>query len=208
MPTLYMVQLGGRPKGRLIEQHDMFFGVANNLIELIPAINEHWPEVKNKWHIDSYREVTSVGGYHIDWAIKEDLTTSNETGAGDEILGEESDKVSLKLYFINLGGYLPNDFEEYHHKLLIVAPTQAEAIRQAKQSDFYKQFTFNDKETPFNAASHIDDKLQVDIDEIYNVNKLLSAGNLQITADTTGAEPTEDKCYIGYLSIKNLRKLQ
>ena len=199
MPTVFMVQLGGRPKGRLIEQHDMFFGVADMLIELIPAINEHWPEVKNKWHIDSYRKVTSVGGYHIDWVAKTDSDAAPISTA--------SAAADLKLYFINLGGYLPDDFEEYHHKLLIVAPTQAEAVKQAKQSDFYKQFTFKDKDTPFNAASHIDDKLLVDVDEIYNVNELLGAGSLQISIDNTAVERIEDKSYIGYLSIKNLKKL-
>lgn len=199
MPTVFMVQLGGRPKGRLIEQHDMFFGVADTLIELIPAINEHWPEVKNKWHIDSYRKVTSVGGYHIDWVA--------ETDSDAAPISTASAAADLKLYFINLGGYLPDDFEEYHHKLLIVAPTQAEAVKQAKQSDFYKQFTFKDKDTPFNAASHIDDKLLVDVDEIYNVNELLGAGSLQISIDKTAVERIEDKSYIGYLSIKNLKKL-
>ncbi len=200
MPTVFMVQLGGRPKGRLIEQHDMFFGVADTLIELIPAINQHWPEVKDKWHIDSYRKVTSVGGYHIDWVAKIDSDAAPISNAGDA--------ADLKLYFINLGGYLPDDFEEYHHKLLIVAPTQAEAVKQAKQSDFYKRFTFKDKDTPFNAASHIDDKLLVDVDEIHNVNELLGAGRLQISLDKTAVERTEDKAYIGYLSIKNLRDLQ
>ena len=200
MATLFMVQLGGRPKGRLIEQHDMFFGVADELIELIPAINEHWPEVKNKWHVDSYRAVTRVGGYRIDWVSQDESDSANENQADDA--------TNLKLFFINLGGYLPDDFEEYHHKLLIVAPTQAEAIKQAKQSDFYKKYSFKDKDTPFNAASHIDDKHQVDIDEIYDVNELLPAGSLQITADTTDVPPIEDKSYIGYLSIKNLRKLQ
>lgn len=43
MLTLFMVQLGGRPKGRLIEQHDVFFGVANQMSELIDDINNHWP---------------------------------------------------------------------------------------------------------------------------------------------------------------------
>ena len=200
MATLFMVQLGGRPKGRLIEQHDMFFGVADELIELIPAINEHWPEVKNKWHVDSYRAVTRVGGYRIDWVSQDESDSANENQADDA--------TNLKLFFINLGGYLPDDFEEYHHKLLIVAPSQAEAIKQAKQSDFYKKYSFKDKDTPFNAASHIDDKHQVDIDEIYDVNELLPAGSLQITADTTDVPPIEDKSYIGYLSIKNLRKLQ
>lgn len=123
MPTLYMIQLGGRPKGRLIEQHDIFFGVANQVNELIADINNHWPEVKNKWHIDSYRAISKVDNY----AIK--LVESNiQTECAND----------LKLFFINLGGYQQGSFEEFHYKLLIVADSQADAVKQAKQSEFYK----------------------------------------------------------------------
>ena len=65
MLTLFMVQLGARPNGRLIEQHDIFFGVANQVSELIDDINQHWSEVKNKWHIDSYRAISKVDNYAI-----------------------------------------------------------------------------------------------------------------------------------------------
>ena len=196
MPTLFMVQLGGRPKGRLIEQHDIFFGVANQVRELVDDINHHWPEVKKKWHIDSYRAITKVGNHTVK-LIESNNQTANDNG--------------LKLFFINLGGYQQGSFEEFHHKLLIVAATQAEAIKQAKQSTFYKEFTFKDKDSPFNAASHIDDKFQVDIDDIYDVNDLVS--NIQILIEPTIhnshelANADEDKEYVGYLSIKNLRKL-
>lgn len=195
MPTLYMVQLGGRPKGRLIEQHDIFFGVAGQLPELITDINNHWSEVKNKWHIDSYRAVTKVDNY----AIK--LVEANE---------KVENSSNLKLFFINLGGYQQGSFEEFHYKLLVVATSQADAIKQAKQSAFYKQFTFKDKDSPFNAASHIDDKFEVDVDDIYNINDLIS--NVQLLIEPiinteNGLETEEDKEYVGYLSIKNLRKL-
>jgi len=196
MPTLFMVQLGGRPKGRLIEQHDILFGVANQVSELIDDINNHWPEVNNKWHIDSYRAITKVGNHTVK------LIESDNQAANDNV---------LKLFFINLGGYQQGSFEEFHHKLLIVAATQAEAIKQAKQSEFYQQFTYKDKDTPFNAASHIDDKFEVDIDDIYNVNDLVS--NIQILIEPRIhnshelANADEDKEYVGYLSIKNLRKL-
>lgn len=195
MPTLFMVQLGGRPKGRLIEQHDMFFGVANQVSELIEDINHHWPEVKNKWHIDSYRAITKVGNHSI--KLVESATSDGNNG--------------LKLFFINLGGYQQGSFEEFHYKLLIVAATQADAVKQAKQSAFYREFTFKDKDSPFNAASHIDDKFAVDIDDIYNVNDLIS--NLQILIEPIAHDSHElvntddDKEYVGYLSIKNLRKL-
>ena len=196
MPTLYMVQLSGRPKGRLIEQHDIFFGVAGKVNELIDDINNHWPEVKNKWHIDSYRAVTKVDGYTIR------LVEANE---------QVADSSDLKLFFINLGGYQQGSFEEFHYKLLVVAASQADAIKQAKQSAFYKEFTFKDKDSPFNAASHIDDKFEVDIDDIYNVNDLISDVQLVIAPmiDTSddSISTSEDKEYVGYLSIKNLRKL-
>ena len=195
MLTLFMVQLGGRPKGRLIEQHDMFFGVANQVSELIDDINQHWPEVKNKWHIDSYRAISKVDNY----AIK--LVESNDQAESTN---------DLKLFFINLGGYQRGSFEEFHYKLLIVAATQTDAIKQAKQSEFYKAFTYKDKESPFNAASHIDDKFEVDIDDIYNVNDLISNVRLLIEPISNKSHElahADDKEYVGYLSIKNLRKL-
>ena len=195
MLTLFMVQLGGRPKGRLIEQHDIFFGVAKQVSELIDDINHHWPEVKNKWHIDSYRAISKVDNY----AIKLVESSSQAESAND-----------LKLFFINLGGYQRGSFEEFHYKLLIVAATQADAIKQAKQSQFYKQFTYEDKDSPFNAASHIDDKFEVDIDNIYNVNDLISNVRLLIEPmanDSHELVNADDKEYVGYLSIKNLRKL-
>ena len=195
MPTLFMVQLGGRPKGRLIEQHDIFFGIANQVSELVDDINQHWPAVKNKWHIDSYRAISKVDNY----AIKLVESSSQAESAND-----------LKLFFINLGGYQRGSFEEFHYKLLTVAATQADAIKQAKQSEFYKAFTYKDKESPFNAASHIDDKFEVDIDDIYNINDLIS--NIQLLIEPITNESHElvnadDKEYVGYLSIKNLRKL-
>lgn len=199
MPTLFMIKIGARPKGRLIEQHDMFFGVGTHIGDFVDAINGHWPEVKNKWHLDAYRQVTIVDDYRIQW---------------QPMTYNQNNDNPLKLFFINLGGYLVGEFEEFHHKLLIVAPSQADAIKQAKQSRFYQQYSFKDKNTPFNAASHIDDKQQVDIDEIYDVNDLLTGGHLLITplttvldANTLDSEISQDVAYIGYLSLKKLKNL-
>ncbi|WP_228138827.1 DUF1543 domain-containing protein [Psychrobacter sp. P2G3] len=95
MLTLFMVQLGGRPKGRLIEQHDIFFGVANQVSELVADINSHWPEVKNKWHIDSYRAISKVDNYSIKL-----VESNNQVESAN----------GLKLFFINLGGYQQGSF--------------------------------------------------------------------------------------------------
>lgn len=204
MPTLFMVQLGARPKGRLIEQHDIFFGVGEKLGALIPAINNHWPEVKNKWHIDSYQALTHVMGvdekyYKISWSVDEPKDhTQNQEAQPQE---------SAKLYFINLGGYQQGSIEEFHHKLLVVAPTESAAKAYARKTKFYKDFSYSDKDTPFNGASHIDDKLCVDVDEIYDVSGLISSGRLFIEPLAEDIEPVEDKAYVGYLSIKKLKAL-
>lgn len=203
MPKLFMIKIGARPKGRLIEQHDIYFGVGEHIGDFVEAINSHWSEVKNNWHLDAYRQVTVVDNHRIHWQPTTDLQKADA----------DNNATRLKLYFINLGGYLAGEFEEYHHKLLIVAPTQADAIKQAKKSAFYQHYSFNDKDTPFNAASHIDDKQQVDIDEIYDVNDLLTGGRLSILPLTDADIETdigilqEDKSYIGYLSLKKLQKL-
>ena len=48
---LFMLLLGCKPPGRHVEQHDVFFGIAGSLDELIPEIKAFWPET-DKIHID------------------------------------------------------------------------------------------------------------------------------------------------------------
>ena len=52
---LFMLILGCRPPGRLTEQHDIFFGIGDELQDLLPAMFEFWPEAKQKVHIDAWR---------------------------------------------------------------------------------------------------------------------------------------------------------
>ncbi|MFD0778124.1 DUF1543 domain-containing protein [Flavobacterium myungsuense] len=63
---LYMIMIGCRPKGRLTEQHDIFFGIGNSLSDLIPQMKSFWPEAKGKIHIDAWREVTVVNNHTIE----------------------------------------------------------------------------------------------------------------------------------------------
>lgn len=46
---LFYVILGATPKGRNIEQHDVFFGIAENLKDLIPDMKEFWKEAEGKF---------------------------------------------------------------------------------------------------------------------------------------------------------------
>lgn len=177
-----MVLIGCRPQGRLIEQHDIFFGVANTLAELLPAMAASWPEAKGRFHIDAWREVTVVDGHRIS-------ITEGTAQPGD----------AKQLYFINLGGYKPGDFEEYHYKLLSVAPDMSTAVRQSKQTAFYKHTSISGK----GGESHIDDKYGVEADDIIHINELLSARYSINIADADGS--ADDELHIGYLKADKLK---
>ena len=190
---LFMLKIGATPKGRLIEQHDVFFGIADDVKSLIPHFEQAWPEITDIWHLDAYRAVTAVNGYRIEVVPRAPHSTDQPCVTFD-------DSDNKQLYFVNLGGYLPNHFEEFHHKLLIVANNMSEAIAIAKRSEFYQQFDI----TGTRATSHIDDKYGVDIDEIHRVADVLPKAfktqyQLRITADEAAKD---DEMVIGYLPKK------
>lgn len=153
-PKLYMVLLGCRPKGRNTEQHDVMFYIGNNIKESIPFILAFWPEAKGNAHIDAWREVTHVDGF--------DIHILPKLSSWEEVLAP-----SEKIFFINLGGYLPGLFDELHHKALFVAKNKEEAVKQAKELPFYKTMGFAD------APSHVDDKFGIDVDDVHKIKDIL-----------------------------------
>jgi len=176
---LYMILLGCTPKGRLTEQHDIFFGIANSVTELKADMYAFWPD-GGQLHIDSWREVTHVDGHRITITPKAEAKTS-----------------SNKLFFLNLGGYKPNDLEEYHYKMLAVGETMAEVVKKSKQTAFYKHYGFK------GAESHIDEKYGLDVDDMHKVEDILAPHlreryHIQITPDQNGIE---DELHIGYTKL-------
>src|SRR5579875_1206973 len=119
---LYMILLGCKPDGRNTEQHDLFFGIGNSLSDIKQDIIDFWKEANGKIHIDGWREVHFVDEYKIEVVRKDEVIISQKE----------------KLFFINLGGYKQNEFEEFHYKLLTVSSDKGEAIGKAKQTAFYK----------------------------------------------------------------------
>ncbi|TXK52650.1 DUF1543 domain-containing protein [Pontibacter qinzhouensis] len=184
-PTLFMLLLGCRPPGRNTEQHDVFFGIANSVKELVPAIKQFWPEAKGSVHVDAWRKVTAVNGYRVQVLPR---------AAGEEAAEKE------RLFFVNLGGYKAGEFDEFHYKILLVARSKAEAMQQARQTAFYKHTGFK------GAPAHVDDKFGVDVDELYQVKDLLPEPvkqlyRLQLSASTALAP---DELHLGYFKLNKL----
>ncbi len=180
-----MVLLGGRPKGRHTEQHDIYFGFGNELKDLIPQFESFWPEAKGNMHVDAWREVNIVNGLQVQVATKSASIKST------------SEK---KLFFINLGGYKQGEFDEFHYKVFTAATNKAEAIQTAKQTAFYQHTGFKD------APSHVDDRFGVDVDDAYEIEEVLSKELKQnyaiILAPTDNA--AEDEIHLGYFRLDKL----
>jgi hypothetical protein len=177
---LFMVLLGCTPKGRFTEQHDVFFGIGEDLKNLVPQMEAFWPGVK--LHIDAWREVKLVDGYRIS-VIKKTKTKTEQAQA---------------LFFLNLGGYKPGEFEEFHYKMLAVGADKGQAVKMAKATAFFKHTAM-----PGNAASHIDDRYGIDVDDVFEIADALPASlreqyQLKITKMGAGKLP-EDEMHLGYI---------
>jgi hypothetical protein len=183
MPKLFMVLLGCRPAGRNTEQHDVYFGIAEDIAGLVPGMKAFWPGTE--LHIDAYLEIERIA----DYTIRVEPVTNNTRNNKNER--------DLHLYFINLGGYLPPEFEEFHKKLLIVAPDVSEAQRRAKQDSFYR----TGQTLGTAARSHIDDRME--IDEIMLVQDLFHDIRIVIE-NATDVEPASQPI-IGYLPLSRLK---
>ena len=180
MPKLYMLLIGASPPERNTEQHDVFFGIGDSIKDLVPDIKAFWPG-NNKLHFDAWREVTSVNGYKVEVVLK----------------NESKQNSAFKLFFINLGGYKPNEFEEFHYKIIIAAADKAGAVTISKQTAFFKHTGFK------GATAHIDDKFGVDVDDVYEITDILPAAAkekyslLVSTADSLA----EDEINLGYFKL-------
>jgi hypothetical protein len=183
---LFMLLIGCKPPGRHTEQHDVFFGIAPTLQELVPQIEAFWPEPE-KLHIDAWREVNTVESYRVSVSPK-----SNN--------GELQHK--HKLFFINLGGYQENKFEEQHYVLLTVKENRSSAFKQAKQTLFFQHNHFP------GAESHIDDKYGIDVDDLYQVEEILMPSQKeQYQIDLVAADGLkEDVINLGYLKLSRLQQ--
>lgn len=181
---LFMILIGCKPKGRHTEQHDIFFGIAAELRDLIPEMLSFWPEAEGDMHVDGWREVTQVDGQDIKVALRTDALASSQNN----------------LFFINLGGYKKDEFEEFHYKMVVAAAEKSTAIKAAKQTAFFKHTHFE------GANAHIDDQYGIDVDDVYRIEEVLSLSTLsqyQIVLTDAMVEK-QDELHLGYFKLSSL----
>jgi len=182
---LFMMMLGCTPKGRNTEQHDIFFTIASAIADVKSEVIDFWPEAGGKIHLDAWREVTEVSGFHIEVVPAESVEAQS----------------SNQLFFINLGGYRANEFDEFHYKLLVVANHKAEAIKKAKATAFYKHNGFQ------GASAHLDDKYGVDVDDFFEIQDILSdavKSRFRLMIHPVSTELPKDEIHLGYMQLSKL----
>ncbi len=181
-----MVLLGSKAPDRNVEQHDYFFGIAKSLKDLVPAFKTFWPEAGNSLHIDGWRKITKVGGYKIK------VVQHTEHPAPS---------TSKKLFFINLGGYQAGKLEEQHYTVLSVNEDRLQAIKESKQTIFFKTNGLKGA-----AHAHIDEKYGIDVDDIYRIEDVLApVFKDKYCIDIIPAtDATEDEIWLGYIKLNKL----
>jgi hypothetical protein len=178
-----MLLIGCTPPERHIEQHDVFFGIGESTRDMVPQMRSFWPG-ENRLHVDAWRLITRVNGYNVEVVARE----PGQPGT------------AIKLFFINLGGYKQNEFEEFHYKMVIAAPDKAEAISIARQTAFFRHTGFD------GANSHIDDKYGVDVDEACEIMDILPPQTKEryCLRVSPGDSTTEDELHLGYFKLSML----
>ena len=184
---LFMTLVGCRPVGRNTEQHDVFFGIGKEVKDLIPELYNFWPEAKKKIHLDAWREVNYVDEYKVELCLKEPSIVENYM---DE----------MKLFFINLGGYKPNEFDEFHYKIIVAATDKNAAIKKAKLTTFFQHTGFK------GAPSHIDDKFGIDVDDIFEIKDILPViyKNKYKFKMTKSSGIQKDQIHLGFMKLDKL----
>ncbi len=181
---LFYLVLGATVPGKYTEQHDVLFGIGNELADLLPVAEKHWNE-NVEVHLDGWREVTHVDGYRISVVEK-----------------GKAEKNGLNLFFINLGGYKTGSFSEHHCQQLVVAPTIAEAVKIAKENAFCLEYTVNE-----NSRCHVDNKFGIDVETSAEVlDLMLPADKAKYSISIVPEENlAEDKLLIGYFPLNEIK---
>jgi hypothetical protein len=115
-PSLFLVVLGGRIAGAHIELHDVRFVAGASIDDTLPALRRQWFGARKGLHLDSWMAVRFVDGYRVE--------LRPEPFAGPE-----------RLWFVNMGGYDPQQLAELHAFGVFVA-TSPQAAKAAARRRF------------------------------------------------------------------------
>ncbi len=120
-----MVYVGGHTPTSNLEVHDMRFVVGETIEDCYKELQKQWWGDPDTLHLDCWGAIEQVDGYDVSLSTKPYSTEKN-------------------LFFVNFGGYNPEQFDELHKNILIVAPNEAQAKGKAKEDVMHWQVPHKD----------------------------------------------------------------
>ena len=146
-PTLFLVVLGGRIAGAHIELHDVRFVAGASIDDTLPALRRQWFGARKGLHLDSWMAVRFVDGYRVELRP-------------EPFVGPE------RLWFVNMGGYDPQQLAELHAFGVVVA-TSPQAAKATARRRFLPQALERHKDDLHGVedalAAGVDDCLEVQL---------------------------------------------
>ena len=118
MPSLFIVQLGGRHPRANMEVHDVVLAVGESLADTYAQLKQAWFGEQQGLHIDAWAKINGV-----------EFEGQNYQIHFTDAAPQPSDN---KLYLINLGGYSATEFGELHRYVLVVAQNAMVAKQRGK----------------------------------------------------------------------------
>jgi hypothetical protein len=153
---LFAVYLGGRAPRCNTELHDVVFVAGESVEGCYERLMDKWFGDPLRLHIDSWVELRIVDGYRISLQPNPPLQ-------------------ERKLYFINLGAYLPGQFTEVHANAFVVATNETEVKKRTK-------------------AELLQGAISVHTDDLYEVDDCLEI--VEVDGQHIHLEPTEERAAI------------
>ena len=111
---LFSVFLGGRADKCNTELHDVVFSIGEKIEDTYIDLLDKWFGLPDRLHIDSWVDLRIVEGYKVS-------------------LSKKKNKSNKKLYFVNLGAYEKNRFEELHESKFMVDINKINVKKRAKE---------------------------------------------------------------------------
>ena len=134
---LFSVFLGGRADKCNIELHDVVFTLGEKIEDSYNDLLGKWFGLPDRLHIDSWVEINMVEGYKIS-------------------LSKEKNKTTKKLYFVNLGAYEKDRFEELHESRFMVDVNKINVKKRAK-----KQLLIGKEQVHLDDLYDVDDCIEI-----------------------------------------------
>tara|TARA_B100000963_G_scaffold248565_1_gene217660 strand:+ start:811 stop:1347 length:537 start_codon:yes stop_codon:yes gene_type:complete len=134
---LFSVFLGGRADKCNIELHDVVFTLGEKIEDCYSDLLGKWFGLPDRLHIDSWVEINMIEGYKIS-------------------LSKEKNKTTKKLYFVNLGAYEKDRFEELHESRFMVDVNKINVKKRAK-----KQLLIGKEQVHLDDLYDVDDCIEI-----------------------------------------------